>query len=748
MRKLIWMFMAIPAILMAKNESDDLLLAEISLQKKKLQKAYEKIETLQASNADQDRYQLLLEKIKGRRKKIAKLEETWRQQVIENNAEEPAAWELGEVTLFQLVMQYGSGDYLYVIPPEIGGRKIHLFSSIPIPPSEWNEMIELILAENGIGIKKLSPILRQLFIAKHDPSSVTCVASSLESLIPFHSFDRVIYVFSPPSEQIHEILNFFERFSDPMMTAFHIVGNDIIIAATKQGVENLLSLYRAVWSDRKNKSVQVLPVKKGSPKEIKRVLEVFFQENQVKTRPSLYASKKNELFIMPLEERSSLILVGDSDQIEKAKEIVRDLENQLESTSEMMVYWYTCRYSDPEEVATILNKVYFSLVKTSSEKGMDVSLEKEKTFSPPLAEISKEKQANGEKKTFSPVLPVETSMVEPGSFSREKAETPTHNFIVDPKSGSILMVIRREDFPKIEHILQKIDVPQKMVQIDVLLIEKKIHDRQQSGINLLKIGSNSSDKKETSLSFDASSKSPKKGILDFILSRSSGKFPSFDVTLNFLLAQDDIRINANPTVLAVNQTPAKISIVEELSINNGAVQVDTNGVIEKSYTRAQYGIIIQMIPTIHVHDDETGFVTLQTDVTFDTTQTSEEDRPPVTRRYIKNEVRIADGETIILGGLRRQSEEDNREKIPFLGDIPGIGKLFGTTKLCTNSTEMFIFITPHIIHNDAEERKDTWEKEYAKRAGDLPEFLEKIEQAKLKKRKKLFENSLKLLFDL
>lgn len=745
MRYVFLVFLCIHMTLLASEGSDDLLLTELSLQRKKMEKEYAQVSDLYQNNAPKEYYLALMEKLHKRRKKITKLEEKWRQEYLEKEeTEEPSSWELGEVTIFQMIMQYGSTDYLYIIPSEIGGRKLHLFSTLPIPHSSWDEMIALILSENGVGIKKLSPFLRQLYIAKHDPSSSACIAATAQDLASFSSFERVIYIFSPPAEQLQEILNFFERFSDPKMTALHIVGNKIIIASTKQGVENLLSLYQAVWAEGKNKCVQVISLKKGSPEEVKRILEVFFQESQIKARPSLYASRKYELFILPLEGRSSLILVGDSDQIEKAKEIVDDLENQLESNSEMMVYWYTCRHSDPEELAAILDKVYISLSNSVSDK----MHEEFKEIKVPKVKAPDQKPpVSSKKKEFSPPLPVQPKMIEPKTISKEKDDQPLHNFIVDPKTGSILMVIRREDFSKIQRLLKKLDIPKKMVEIEVLLVEKKVQDRKQSGINLLKIGSNSSQKNETSCTFDASDNAAKKGILDFIISRAGGKIPAFDLTLNFLMGQDDIRINANPSVLAINQTPATISIAEELSINNGAVQVENSGAIEKSYTRAQYGIFITMVPTIHIDDDK-GFITLQTDVTFDTTQTSREDRPPVTRRHIKNEVRIADGETIILGGLRRSSEEDSREKIPFLGDLPGIGKLFGTTKLCTNSTEMFIFITPRIVSGAVEGRKEVLEKELGKRAGDLPEFLEKLQQSQKKKHKILFEDTLKTLLDL
>lgn len=355
---------------------------------------------------------------------------------------------------------------------------------------------------------------------------------------------------------------------------------------------------------------------------------------------------------------------------------------------------------------------------------------------------------------FNPTLPATAPFIQPALLDKNQ-KTAFGNFIVDIKTTSLLMVVRREELPKIKALIKKLDVPKRMVQLDVLLVEKKLTDRKQIGINLLQLGSSASGATKNSISFDNQDIAVNKGILSFMFSRPAGKAPAFDLVYNFLMAQEDIRINANPSVLAINQTPAQISIVEEISINNGAIPVQLNTAgqvtVEKSYTRAQYGITINLTPTIHFSEDSEdhlGFVSLETNLEFDTTQASIDDRPPVSRRHIENQVCVADGETVILGGLRRKIEEDTREKIPFLGDLPGIGKLFGLTKIMDTSTETFIFITPHIIHNPVDDLRRIRQAEYQKRAGDIPEFLQKLDEAKDQGRKNLFDNSLKMLFDM
>ncbi|MGE0671279.1 MAG: type II secretion system protein GspD, partial [Parachlamydiales bacterium] len=349
-------------------------------------------------------------------------------------------------------------------------------------------------------------------------------------------------------------------------------------------------------------------------------------------------------------------------------------------------------------------------------------------------------------------LVVSPPPLKPGSSSTVELEVGNDHFIPDPKTGTLLMVVRRDALVKIKDLLRKLDVPKKMVQIEVLLFEKRYQNQTSFGMNVLKLGSKKNGIQWTS---DVAPSGP--GVLQFLLKGSSSKhFPAYDLAYSFLMTQEDIQLNAAPSVITVNQTPAQISIVEEVSINNGAAPVDTNKGIafEKSFTRTQYGITINLTPTVHLPDQESevgeskGFVTLQTNITFDTPKnhTNKDDRPTVDRRHIENEVRVVDGETVILGGLRRKATQDTDEKIPFLGEIPGLGKLFGSTKLTSNNTEMFFFITPTIVLDPEEELIQIRTEQLKKRPGDIPEFLDRLVESRKKERKKFFRQSLQIFF--
>ncbi len=765
MRKLLLFFLFAIAcltttlVLCAETENGQKINADLLDLRAQLAMKFRSAQGLSDEGAGEEQYFSLLTEVKGLRDEITALEERWRSHSARelSSMEEPCAlWDIGETSLAQLITEYGANEFLYIIPQELSGMKISLLSGIPLPRASWGEMIEMILFQNGVGVKKINPFAKQLYILKLDPSAIQGVVAKEGDLPLFPVQARLFFVFSPPPEQLRSVQAFFERFSDPKQTSIQAIGSKMVLVSTRDTIEKLMGLYYAVWEKGKGKVVRLLNVSKVGILEAEKILRTVFAETGARGRPTYHPMTADELSILALPQ--GLVLVGESETVERGAQMIAELESQMEDPGEKIIYWYSCKHSNPEDLAAVLEKVYDSLLGSNFEKKGETPPPPSPLPPPPPPVVPEPTPFQGPiyppaNTPFNPVLPATAPFVQPGLLDKG-TQGSYANFIVDTKTSSLLMVVRREELSKIKSLLKKLDVPKRMVQMDVLLVEKKLTDRKQIGINLLQFGTNGSGTTKNALSFDTQEKAVNKGILSFLFSREGTKGPAFDLTYNFLLAQEDLRINANPSMLAINQTPVNFSVVEEISIDNGAIpiQLAAGGVtFERSFTRAQYGITVNLTPTIHLPDDcedHPGFVSLETNLEFDTTHFSLNDRPPVNRRHIENQVCVADGETVILGGLRRKMEEDTREKIPFLGDLPGVGKLFGLTKVNETNTEMFVFITPHIIRNPVDDLRRLRQIEYQMRPGDIPEFLERLDEAKTQQRKKLFESSLQMLFDM
>lgn len=719
---------------------------KLSTIKKSLEIAYLKAENLAKEAADETSFRPILDEVNRLKKEKFQLEESWRETVIQEGMQDGegySLWDQEEINLGQLVMEYGSPDYLYVIPAEFTNLKLHLYSNIPIPRQSWSDLLEVMLQHNGFGVKRLNNYARQLFLLKQDFGAVQTVAYRREQLAVSPAGTRLCYLVLPPAEQVKSIFQFFEKFSDNKQTFVHQLGNKIAIVAMKEEVERLLDFYDKVWGSQEGKVTKVISVSKIPVREMEKILTTFFGEAVEKGRAPFGKVDQEGLGIFSLGQSNSLVLIGAKESVDRAEKIAKETEEQLEDPAEMTVFLYPCRHSDPADLAQILEKVYVSLLTSSQETA------------PKETEINYASQIQGVKAPpdgYPPMPPlvVTPPPLKPGISTKIDIEHGyTDHFIADPKTGTVLMTVRRDVLGRIKDLLKKLDVPKKMVQIEVLLFERRINSQNNFGLNLLKLGKTHNGVTYTPL-FGPSAKGDSfaKGVMQFFFHGPSHKYtPHFDIAYNFLLTQEDIQLNAAPSIITVNQTPATISIVEELSINNGAAPIDTNKgtSFEKSFARAQYGITIVLTPIVHlpVEVDERGFVTLQTNITFDTTKPHQDDRPLVDRRHIENEVRVVDGETVVIGGLRRKSKHDNEEKVPFLGDLPGIGRFFGSSQLIDHDTEMFFFITPKIIYDPQTQMDHIRMEELKKRPGDIPEFLQKIEEARDKQKHRFFQKSLK-----
>lgn len=705
------------------NEMDDKIASqlryineELDEKRQELEALYKRASKLYDAEASLEQYVPLMTRIAVLKHDIAQMQKMWREETkAYSHTDQYALWHQPETTIGQLVLDYGAADAIFLMPPEISGMRLSLNSSLPIPRESWGECLEAVLSQYGIGMRALNPYVKELYIMRNNPGAIDAIVDSAEKLDLFPSTKRVCFLLSPDSADPRGDARFLEKFSDPTLTKIDSVGGQIYITSTVEAVKELLKLYSFAKAGMHGQDFQLVSLAKLEAVEMLTILNSAFHGGNTVTEES------SSLRIIPLQTLAhSLFLMGSKADIKKAKQLIADVEAQIEDPQEKTVFWYTTKHSDAEELAQVLARVYDLLV---DGKG---------------AKVSAQTVASGKKGS-----PVPRIQVAPGSSKRTSHKTADgqNNFIVDPKTGAIIMVVENEALPKIKELLKKLDVPKKMVQIEVLLLEKKVSNQNKSGLNLLRLAGAASNKASEALSWGGA---PGAGILEFFISRKEGSgIPAYDLAYQFMLGQEDVQINASPSVTTINQTPATIAIVDEISIDGGADDKKN-----RIYSRAQYGITMEITPTINVNEEQsdTAYITLDTDITFDTTKRNPNDRPDVTRRHIKNHVRIADGETVILGGLRRKSSQDNKDSIPFLGDIPGIGKLFSHTEMHDSSTEMFVFITPKIIADPIEEATVQRRQELQRRPGDTPAFLHELVEAQAREKKRLFAGSLSALF--
>ncbi|MGE3953586.1 MAG: type II secretion system protein GspD [Parachlamydiales bacterium] len=625
------------------------------------------------------------------RGEIAAIEAAWRDCAKPGSEEDPyALFHQPWTSLEQLVADYGSSDFVYIIPPEVAGIRLTVASHLPVPREAWDELLSLVLTQNGVGIRQLSPLVRQLYLVNQVPTYATYVTDNRALLATLPPTSRVAFVLTPAGDRTG-LFHALHKFAQPGGGYAQLVGRQIFLFSSPAGIQDLLKLCDFMEEGTSAKQWRLITLDKLPAKEMAQVLELAFPEGSLRA-------------FAPEGLPSSLFVIGAAEEVARAGQMAEEVEREVTDPKEVTLYTYTAKHSDAEELAETLGKVYPMMV-----------------LHPDLPEGQAKGYGEGE---------------------------PSH-FVVYPKTGTIVMAVRTELLPKLKNLIRTLDVPKKMVKIEVLFFEKKISNSSRFGFDLLKVGQAAGgEQNRWGASFGSDGDG--RGICQFLLNQTKrAVIPAYDLIYSFLLSQEDVRINASPSVTTVNHTPAKIQLVEEISIDTGVTTESDKKKTLHAYERAEYGITLQITPNINPCWGEEGdqeTITLETEVEFDTPKPSKDNRPSVVRRRINNQVRIPNGETVILGGLRSKMDTESSSGLPFLGELPGIGKLFSSTTSSDHETEMFIFITPTIIEDPVEELRKSRQEDLAKRPGDIPEFLQRVADARAGEREKTLQQSLGTLF--
>lgn len=171
--------------------------------------------------------------------------------------------------------------------------------------------------------------------------------------------------------------------------------------------------------------------------------------------------------------------------------------------------------------------------------------------------------------------------------------------------------------------------------------------------------------------------------------------------------RDSVNILSTPQILTSDNKEAEILVGENVpfvsqSQTTSALSVTSSGTaasgIVNSIVRQDVGIILKITPQItegdHVKLDiyqEISSVKNQSDALTVSVG------PTITKRSTKTSVVVKDNQTVVIGGLMQENDEETMTKMPFLGDIPILGWLFKTKNTTKNKTNLIVFLNPHVI---------------------------------------------------
>ena len=200
----------------------------------------------------------------------------------------------------------------------------------------------------------------------------------------------------------------------------------------------------------------------------------------------------------------------------------------------------------------------------------------------------------------------------------------------------------------------------------------------------------------------------------------------FSVVLSALSQLQDTKVVSNPTIVTLNNNAATINVGEERPIPSYTYSQERGTYEVTGFTYRPIGIILKVTPQVNT----TGTIRLSVDP-----EVSQSNRdatfqgaaiPIVETRKVSTTVVLKDGYTMGIGGLLRSTTTDNATKVPVLGSIPIVGRLFSSKSVGRDSTNLIIFITAKTISPDGAPVEQIFESERLRdlklRRSDLPGY--------------------------
>ena len=296
------------------------------------------------------------------------------------------------------------------------------------------------------------------------------------------------------------------------------------------------------------------------------------------------------------------------------------------------------------------------------------------------------------------------------------------NYSIQANSeNNALIVGAPPDMTKaIRLLVEKLDQPREQVLIEAVIANVSEQFKRDLEVNLLaKVGSAVFISDFSGLLTTLVAGQDDSSIANGIVGSSTAFVGSSDeiTSENGLSAliqaiQSDANNNvlSTPSILTLDNEEASISVGREIPIETGSFSNTSNGISDPFTTisRQEIGTILKVKP--HINKGDSIRLAIVQEVSGIDPNTQISGGVTTTKKKIETNVMVKDGEFLVLGGLVDQQFKDVEQRVPLLGDIPLVGRLFRSSKRDSDNSVLMVFIRPTIIRTEGKAKILSQEK--------------------------------------
>jgi general secretion pathway protein D len=285
----------------------------------------------------------------------------------------------------------------------------------------------------------------------------------------------------------------------------------------------------------------------------------------------------------------------------------------------------------------------------------------------------------------------------------------------DPATNALIIDASPQDFETLKNVIEKLDVRRRQVYVEAIIAEISLNHMRDLGIEFQGATelTNGVAYGRTNLSGDINSLLSPANLSGLVLAAASSQtitvngvtVPAQQALLRALEQDSDVNILSAPTLLTTDNQPAEIVAGQNVPFitSTGTTTYNYNN-LYNTIDRENVGITLNILPQI----SEGGNVRL--DIFEEVSAVVSESPtlgPTTSIRSATTSVVARHGQTVVIGGLIADNQNKSKTTVPFIGDIPVIGNFFSYTNYTNQKVNLLIFLTPHIITSDRQQRNES-----------------------------------------
>ena len=333
-------------------------------------------------------------------------------------------------------------------------------------------------------------------------------------------------------------------------------------------------------------------------------------------------------------------------------------------------------------------------------------------------------------------------------------------------SNALVITSSLADYAALKRVIDQLDAPRRQVFIEAVIMELNVERNSQLGLGYHGgVGNQPVDGALTVLGFNAGQSINPIANPAALTGLAAGvrgptiaeaqqlvgiSVPAFGVALQALAEDSDTNILSTPHVIAIDNTQAEINIGENVPLQQSGVPASALGLLGGlggaagaqpgaagalgaaglgglggiggfgAVPRQDVGIILRITP--HINDDQQVRLEIEEEISETKAPVGSLQVVPLTKRKAKTQVVVKDQQTVVIGGLMKDTYKLSKTKIPILGDIPLLGLLFRTNKRSKVKSNLVLILTPYIVR-DASDLRAVFERKMRERQEFLDRYL-------------------------